>query len=242
MAMAAKGYAGPKPPDTYLHQTIRPLHCLVFILPLLLFFHVGGAFHPAGPRAPLDLDRYIRFLGGTIAFLPPLAIVVVLLAQHLVRRDPWRIRPLVLLGMSVEAVLHVIPLAVIGHLMHRLVAFRAAGAAATRPDIGVLRQLVEAAGAGIYEEFLFRLVAITAIMLLLVDVFGLPRGLIALAAVLVTAVFFGLYHVGGEHYEQGSFIFRTMAGVYLGAVFLLRGFGVAVGSHVMWNVYVYMLT
>lgn len=242
MAMAAKAYAGLKPLDTYIHQTIRPLHSLAFILPLLLFFHVGGAFCLADPLAPLDVNRYLRFLGGTIAYLPPLAIVVVLLAQHLVRRDPWRIRPVVLLGMGVEAVLHVIPLIVIGHLMHRLVAFRAAGGAASQPDAGVLRQLVEAAGAGIYEEFLFRLVAITLIMLLFVDVFGLPRGLIAVAAILICAVFFGLYHVGGEHYDRGSFIFRTMAGVYLGAVFLLRGFGVAVGSHVMWNVYVYMLT
>ncbi|MBL7220750.1 MAG: CPBP family intramembrane metalloprotease, partial [Phycisphaerae bacterium] len=35
-----------------------------------------------------------------------------------------------------------------------------------------------------------------------------------------------------------TFTFRIVAGLYLGVLFILRGFGVAVGTHVMWNIYV----
>ena len=35
-----------------------------------------------------------------------------------------------------------------------------------------------------------------------------------------------------------KFVFRAAAGTYLGAVFALRGFGIAAGAHILWNVYV----
>ena len=72
-------------------------------------------------------------------------------------------------------------------------------------------------------------------MLIFVDVFGLKKGWVAVGTVIVTAVLFAMYHVGGD------FVFRTLAGVYLGGLFLLRGFGVAVGTHVMWNIYYALL-
>ena len=220
--------------DGYYWQTQYPLHCMVFVLPMMLFFHLGGGYSLGSLKAVVDLSRILRFFGGTAAYLTPVAIIAVLLAQHLVRRDPWGIHPKVLLGMLIESMAFVIPLVAIGHLANKLAALAANTAAAAQTD-GVFREILKGTGAGIYEEFLFRLLAISLAMLIFVDVFVLKKGWVAVGTVIVTAVLFAMYHVGGD------FVFRTLAGVYLGGLFLLRGFGVAVGTHVMWNIYYALL-
>ena len=63
-------------------------------------------------------------------------------------------------------------------------------------------------------------------------------------AVLIAAVLFAAHHhppLGREPYDFGRFAFRTMAGVYLGALFLLRGYGVTAGCHALYNVIIVTL-
>ena len=196
--------------DGYYWQTQCPLHCMVFVLPMMLFFHLWGGDPFGSLKAVVDLTRILRFFGGTAAYLPPVAIMAVLLAQHLVRRDPWAIRPRVLLGMLIESMAFVVPLVAIWHLMHKL-AVLAASTGATAPTAGVFRKILVGTGAGIYEEFLFRLLAIGLAMIIFVDVFGLKKGWVALGTVIVTAVLFAAYHVGGERFAWGTLIFRTLA-------------------------------
>ena len=66
----------------------------------------------------------------------------------------------------------------------------------------------------------------------------------AVGAVVVTAAIFSLYHFSGqalggwEGFTWGQFVFRMAAGVYLGAIYVWRGFAVAVGAHTLFDVYV----
>jgi hypothetical protein len=135
-----------------------------------------------------------------------------------------------------EAVLWIVPLLALSFLVGRLAA---AGESPTDGFTGVM----VAVGAGIYEEFIFRLLLIELIVLMCVDVLALPKRSVGAAAVATSAVIFSLYHpdVWADQTFFGSpllwrpFLFRALAGAYLSGVYLLRGFGIGVGTHVGYN-------
>jgi hypothetical protein len=65
--------------------------------------------------------------------------------------------------------------------------------------------------------------------------------------VVVSAISFSLYHyqlplftfsglTGSEPFEWQSFIFRTLAGIYFGMIFLIRGFGLTAGAHASYDI------
>ena len=227
--------------DNYSRQTLRPLNCLVFILPLLLFFQIGTAYYGTALFAPRDLHKLLRYFGATAAYLPVVLIVAVLLTQHLARRDPWQVRPKALAGMFAESMVWAAPLVAMNYLTGLL------PAAAAEPGAeNALRQILTSVGAGIYEEFIFRLIFISLIMLIFVDVFELRKDVVAVLTVIVSAVLFGLYHfsgaqlLGGQGFSWPRLLFFTTAGVYLGGLFVFRGFGVAVGAHAAYNIYVFV--
>ena len=86
---------------------------------------------------------------------------------------------------------------------------------------------------------IFRMILVTAIVIILEDVLKFKQRRALVWAVLIAAVLFAAHHhppLGREPYEFGRFAFRTMAGLYLGALFLLRGYGVTAGCHALYNV------
>jgi membrane protease YdiL (CAAX protease family) len=84
--------------------------------------------------------------------------------------------------------------------------------------------------AGLYEELLFRLVLITGLHALFVDLMGLKRVPANIAVVLIAALGFALYHNQLE-----GFLFFLLSGVYFGALFLWRGFGIVVVVHALYD-------
>jgi len=230
-------------PDSYAHQTHRPLVCLVFVAPLILLFQAGAAYYGTSLLAPRDLGRLLEYFGASAAYLPALLIVTVLMIQHLVKRDRWTLRPAVLLMMVGEAILWTVPLVVANLLADRLMSQAAASSAESTRFI---QDIFKGLGAGIYEEFIFRLALISLAMLLFVDVLSLPKEAVAICAILVTACLFSLYHFPTglplEGFPWKSFLFYAMAGVYLGGVYVTRGFGIAVGTHAFYNLVIALLT
>lgn len=221
--------------ERYSRLTLRPLESLVFISPLLVFFHVGSLTYGTGLLALRDLDRLLGFFGATAPYLPALLVVAVLLSQHAAHHYRWRIHGKVLLGMLAESVAWMVPLVAMSWLVGR------GSLAAGGNEEGILRYLLIAVGAGIYEEFLFRLMMISLVMMIFVDVFELPRDLVAVAAILLASVVFSAYHLTGRSFEAfpwALFAFRTVAGVYLSGLYVFRGFGIAVGAHIIYNLYV----
>jgi membrane protease YdiL (CAAX protease family) len=87
-------------------------------------------------------------------------------------------------------------------------------------------------GAGIYEELLFRLVLITVLNIILVDLFGLSVAKAIPVIIMASSVLFSLYHfLGNEQPTWGAFVIRTIAGIYFAGIFIFRGFGIDVATH-----------
>ena len=219
--------------DSYLGRTHQPLNCLVFILPMLAAYEIGAFFFPKNLLAPRHLEIVLAHFGASASYLPGVLVVLTLLAWYgfSARREP--ISGKALAGMAVESLLWMLPMIVLGLVTRRLLS------AQGLPLGGRSEAILTGMGAGIYEEFIFRLGAIGLAGLVLTKAVRLPRAAIGLVLALASAVLFGLYHyIGPESFQWRSFSFRVLAGLYLGLVYLARGFGIAVGTHAFYNVYV----
>jgi hypothetical protein len=227
------------------------LPCLFFVAPLLLSYELGILWI-GGSRAEAwrtGADAWMRHglaaLGLTDHWFPPLCLAVVLLAWQALAASEWRFSPLVLLGMVVESV--VLAVALVG--MSKLVDLgfdnlergppsflELAPPAAERP----LALLIGFLGAGVYEEALFRLLLVPLLfaLLRLLQTPAMPASTLAVTA---SALLFSLAHhagIPGETFTWFAFIFRWLAGVYFAWVFVVRGFGVAVGTHTAYDILV----
>lgn len=217
--------------ETYWTLTRRPLLSLWFILLPLLAYHVGALIHPTMLRAPNDLLRFLEWFGAASALLPPLLVVVVLALQAYFRHDPFEFRPQVLAIMAGESLLWASPLMILGHF-----------GTAEKPLQGanLLAAALESVGAGVYEEFLFRMVFLTAFTAFCVDLLKGRRDLFVSIGVVVGALLFSLYHFlpgAPEPFSLGKFSFLAVAGLLWGIAYTTRGFGVAVGAHIAWNMF-----
>src|SRR5262249_29719274 len=93
-------------------------------------------------------------------------------------------------------------------------------------------------GAGVYEETLFRLILVP-ILFGCLRILQMPQTLSSTLAVTSSALLFALaHHAGcpGEAFTWFAFVFRWMAGVFFAWVFILRGFGIAVGTHAVYDI------
>jgi membrane protease YdiL (CAAX protease family) len=104
---------------------------------------------------------------------------------------------------------------------------------------GMLDQIALSLGAGIYEELVFRLVMISLMVMVGVDLLHLDRAGVAAFAVLASSLFFAAHHhppIGTDPFHAGTFAFRTAAGMYLAGIFWFRGYGPAAGCHAAYNI------
>ena len=108
-------------------------------------------------------------------------------------------------------------------------------------DERLLQQLVLAVGAGIYEEFVFRVILITGFASVLGLVFQWGRiGKNTVSILLASAMFSGFHFLGpfGEQPSLDLFLVRLFAGTFLGALYILRGFGIAAYTHTIYDLIV----
>jgi hypothetical protein len=219
----------------YWHATQEPLYCLLFLLPLVITYEFSAMMVRRGGGADSSLvaqwvlSRLLGWFGATGTWLPALALVLTLLVWHLLVRAKWHVHPVYFLLMLVESAVLTLPLFVLGRL------FLAAGGA---EGVGLPVQLVEKLGAGIFEELVFRLYLITALLFVTRDLLRWPRGLANGVTVAVAAALFALAHfdpVGRMPWDVTLFAAYLVDGVYLSLVFIGRGLGICTGCHAAYN-------
>jgi membrane protease YdiL (CAAX protease family) len=94
-------------------------------------------------------------------------------------------------------------------------------------------------GAGIYEELLFRVLLVGALVWLGTAVLRWRKGAAAAFATIVGALVFSAFHyVGpyGDPLELSSITFRALAGLVFSAMYLARGFGITAWTHALYDV------
>jgi membrane protease YdiL (CAAX protease family) len=237
----AESLDGGGPQEGYWSLSRTPLTSLVFAMPLVLAYEGGVLLLGRGsPRNGADvwLRQLLDAMGFGSYFLLPTLTVIGLLAWHHIEHDRWRFSPVVLAGMAVECVLWAAALIGVARLQDRLWPL----AAAVAGD-GVFARLVAFCGAGLYEEVLFRLLLLPILVWVFQRV-GFSTVAAGFWGLVSSSVLFSLAHyVGplGDAFAIYSFTFRFLAGLFFAILFTLRGFGIAAGSHAVYDIFVGLL-
>lgn len=236
-------------PLGYMEETHRPIVSLMFLLPLIVIYELGIMFAAHWNPSAAFNERVIAFqlfyqflmlLGISSFYLPGLAIIVILICWQIATGDSWKVDWGTLIGMFMESVMLAIPLLVLSHVANSYAAKYASLVGSISPGhTRWYEELLLSIGAGLYEELLFRLILITVLSIVLMDIMRISEGPAIFLIVISSAVIFSLYHyLGNESFRWHTFVFRSMAGGYLAGIFILRGFGVTVGCHIMYDILV----
>ena len=104
-------------------------------------------------------------------------------------------------------------------------------------NAGLTQGLALSLGAGLFEEFIFRVILLGTLLLGTRAI--LPHHPATLTAILLASLLFSTAHyVGpmGDPFTLGSFLFRFVAGLLFTGLYYLRGFAVTAYSHALYDI------
>ncbi|MEZ6045337.1 MAG: CPBP family intramembrane glutamic endopeptidase [Planctomycetaceae bacterium] len=234
-------------PLSYWEESRQPWPCLLFLAPLIGLYELGVWFFndeksPDALRNGADawMRTWLGAAGLDGAIWAPLAVLLLLLLWHLFSLGNWKVKGETLIGMLAESLLFAFGLIALGQLQgllfHQLFGMVPLSIFATEN----VSRAVTFIGAGIYEEFLFRLCLLPACYGLF-RLMKMPSNWATVSAILWTSLIFsGAHYIGSaaDTFHLFTFIFRAFAGVFFACLFCYRGFGITVGSHAMYDLFV----
>ncbi len=208
------------------------------MLPLVLIYGVGLLFASAEARSGVDFisQTLLSLLGlrGYVSVLSIGALLVLLVVSIRLGGGLGR-HALLAAPVALEATLYGVFL---GTLILDVMAWRGL-LGPLLVDATWVEHVVMAAGAGLCEESVFRLLLLPATALLLHRALAMPRPMALGVAIAATSVAFaGAHLLGGEPWDAFAFTYRTLAGAVFAGLFLVRGFAVATWSHAIYDLYV----
>jgi hypothetical protein len=234
----------------YLELTRKHSYSLLFALPVLVAYEAGAYLmsgSTSGLRNGADvLLRTVLSVGGvhsTLAFTAILALGAAVLIAKERRKEPVPLRGAVFAGMAMESVLYAL---VFGTIVGTLTAWVLGGwrlgvdAGGTLDRLPFGEGVVLSLGAGFYEELLFRVILVGGLLAVFKQS-GLGRTSGKIYAAVLAALLFSAFHYIGPYaypWQVSSFVFRFLSGLALNALFITRGFGIAVWTHALYDIYV----
>ncbi len=240
----------------YLRRSREPRYSVVFAAPLLVLYEglsallSGSAVAGVRNGADVLLKSLFVALGGRdglvvfgVLLLGGGAAIVWRDLRRSGERLRWRVFGAMLLESGAYA-------AVFGLVVSWLTALLLEGPralaiqAGARASLGLDTQLVVSLGAGIYEELLFRVILVGALLWASRRLLKAGRVVSATLAVVISALIFSAFHyVGalGDTFTVASFTFRAIAGVLFSVLYVTRGFGVTAWTHAMYDLGITLL-
>ncbi len=249
----------------YLKSTRQLQTSFLLVLPLFVIYQIG-ILGTGGVRNGVDFvtDVFIWIVGFIASwFFDPVSQGVVFVgylgangALFLFfcfvvwrRRQESNIHPKIFAWLLGESFIYALFLGAAVHFVEDMLGLKnilqvnaAMNALALDKDVlsSPLVVLVQSIGAGLYEEFVFRLLLLGLGYRFLRAKQLSPILSGAVAVFVSSLVFSAVHHLGpmGDDFVFSMFSFRFFAGALLALVFSLRGFAVAVYTHAIYDVIV----
>ena len=223
------------------------LTSLILVFPLFLIYQVGVLFTlPMLNGADFVTTLLFRTFGltltGYLGLLGGVLVLFLVTITALGRRQ--RFNRSVVVPVVLESVVWALTMgSLIVFVMTRVLGIspRLAGGIEGQ---GLLTRFVMSLGAGVYEESVFRLGLLSGLALVLEKIVRVARWAALLGAlVLSSTVFSAMHHLPpyGDPLAIGPFVFRVLAGLFFGLLFLRRGFAVAVYTHACYDIFVLVI-
>lgn len=228
-----------------MRETLRPIVCLAFVLPLLLIYELGSIFaNQMSAKSGIDqwLHWFMEMAGIGHLVILPIVTTGILLHWHHKIKDQWRMHPNVLVGMLAESACLGVILFFAGNAVCRIIAAESELTTMAISDvqpINVWGTTITYIGCGVYEELVFRLMLLSGLIHAGKKYF--PETELKTAAMIFTSLVFAalhyeLFNPAGATIDVYEFLFRFSASIVFCLLFLFRGFGIAVGTHVIYDV------
>jgi len=222
----------------YWNQSRSPYYSFIFLLPLIIIYEFGIVavqkidLPAVRNGADILLRRLLDSFGIASLYGIGLILIICTVIAFVIHRRIWnnsRINGRFLLLMLVEST-------VLGLFLFFLIKnqpFLSAG----KSNL-VLQQIVLSLGAGIYEEFVFRVVLIMGLSAIFGFIFQWTLPVRSIAAIIGASILFSIFHFVGEFGDSPTwylFIIRFGAGAVLGTIYYLRGYGITACTHSIYN-------
>ena len=229
MSRRKKKKKAAKPAGTYFDVSASLSASYVFVAPLFAVYQLGLALDQGVRNGtdPIFREIFDRFRHFGMVAVNLLLLGFLLIAIGRAQRKRQR-KPGLYFFMLLESLAWTGVMLASGELLARqLLALPA-----------FPRELFASAGAGIYEEVLFRFLLMGGMILVLHKALGGAAWWVVPLAVVASALLFSHAHhtLGGEPWDRGVFWYRVGMGVVLGVLFWLRGLGIVVYAHTLYNV------
>jgi membrane protease YdiL (CAAX protease family) len=227
----------------YLKRTSRAPNTFLLALPWLLIYNVGVIREGFSSQNGIDIvTEALTRAGGARFFVVMNVLVLAALvwATLRARRGKGDFQWMDIVSISSEAAVYAV--LVVMTVLWTLQDVPYVSVDSGTPELSWFQSLVISAGAGFYEELVFRLILFSLLMALFESMGGTSHRLHVFMGLLVSSVLFSLAHyVGPESFHMYTFLYRTAAGMLFGVLFLLRGFAAAVYTHVFYDLYVFLI-
>ncbi|NHZ86284.1 MAG: CPBP family intramembrane metalloprotease [Planctomycetia bacterium] len=232
--------------NSYFKQSKSPFYSFIFILPLFVIYEFGISAISSKdlPTIRNGADVLLRKILATVGisgiYGMAMFLLIGIIITFLINKGEFRklkFKGNYFIFMIFESILWSVILFIIlsqGQLL------LGKGTAKL-----LIQQIVLSIGSGIFEEFVFRVVLVSSFALI-VGLFFKKQYFYKMSfAVIVAAVIFSLFHFIGDYADipkTSLFILRFTAGIILGYIYILRGFGIAAYSHSFYNLIVFTQT
>ena len=228
--------------NSYWRSTRSPLYSFLFTIPLFLIYEIGIFLTSSDDMFVLrnGADALMRQILATFGITGLYWIGVIFfigfIITFILQRKYWeqtQIHSDYFLLMMVESVVWSVLIYFLMTNVYLLL---------MNPTGSMLvQQVTLAVGAGIYEEFLFRVLLIAGISVILGFIFQWSDKSRNWAAMVIAAGIFSSFHFIGEYgdfFSFNIFMIRFLAGIALGTLYFLRGFGITAWSHAVYDLIV----
>ncbi|MFT5353790.1 MAG: hypothetical protein ACI9KE_000990 [Polyangiales bacterium] len=217
---------------------------LVLTMPVFLIYHLGILLMDTRNGVDFATSLFLRLLNasvfGYVVVTLVFALGLILVAARLRKTNRLRLRAIVPLLVE-SSVLAVGMLVSVGWFVSQVsMSVAASTLQSGLPPMNLFEKIVMSCGAGFHEELVFRVVLFGGLLMAARLVTQKTWQKVLFAAVISSVLFSGVHYVGSlsDSFTFVSFFFRFVAGLYLCAVYRLRGFAYAVYTHAIYDVLV----
>ncbi len=239
--------------EAYFEESRKPVYSFVMVLPFLFLYELGIIVmlsSDSGYRVINGADDLIRKMLSVVGihgtFVSVAVVGVAFAIWEWRRKAGWKLEAHFIGWLWAECMLYALFLLVIPG---QFLAAAGGGGGAGPEGMGLFELIVLSCGAGVYEELVFRLILVGLLALFLRHVVHLDRVRAGIVAVIVGSLIFSAFHYKGllgtsfgDPFAPGtaafwhSFVFRAAAGAFFSVLYYFRSFGVAVGTHALYDV------
>ena len=228
--------------SNYFNYTRSPLYSFLFTIPLFLIYEFGilltsnNNYFVLRNGADVFIRQILYTFGISGLYWLGGLFFIGFIITFFIQRNYWRGQKIngdYFLFMMGESLLMGIILFFFMSKVHILL----------MNPIGnqLIQKVTLAIGAGIYEEFLFRVLLIMAIGSILGIIFQWSEKVKMWVAMVLASIIFSSFHFLGEYGDYFSFnlfMIRFLAGIILGILYFIRGFGITAWSHSIYDLIV----